>query len=314
MDEAAFAKLVRAAPLRRRRLPRPGDVRSNSARRSAESNGRCTTWPSRRACSPPSPRAWPSPAVRTDARVVVEKPFGRDLASAQELNRTLHQHFPEPAIFRIDHYLGKEPVLNLLFFRFANTVPRAGLEPQLRPTACRSPWPRSFGVAGPRQVLRRGRGDPRRDPEPHAAGRRAAWPWSRRAAARPTASATRRCKVLKAIRPLDPPNLVRGQFRGYREEAGVAADSQVETFAAVRLFIDSWRWGGVPFFIRAGKCLPVTCTEVLRRVPPPAAAGVRRPRGAARSQPRPPPLQPRRGDGDGRGQAAGRAMRGRTSS
>ncbi len=144
------------------------------------------------------------------ARVVVEKPFGRDLASARELNRVLHQVFPERSIFRIDHYLGKEPVENLLVFRFAN----AFLEPV----------------------------------------------WNRRYVA---SVQVEKVKVLKAMRPADPARMVRGQYEGYHGEPGMAPGSEVETFAALRLEIDSWRWAGVPFFVRAGKGLPATALEAV---------------------------------------------------
>ncbi len=142
-------------------------------------------------------------------RVVAEKPFGHDLASAQALNRSLLAVFPEEAVFRIDHFLGREPVQN---------APSSGHPETLR---------------------------------------------------------DEKARVLQAIAPVDPQGYVRGQFRGYRDERGVAADSRVETYAAVRLQIDNWRWAGVPFYIRAGKCLPVTCTEVFveLKAPPYAAFG-----------------------------------------
>jgi glucose-6-phosphate 1-dehydrogenase len=202
------------------------------------------------------------------ARVILEKPFGRDLASAQELNRTLHRVFDESAIFRIDHYLGKEAVQNLLFFRFGNTF----LEPIWNRTYVRSvqiTMAEKFGVQG-RGKFYEEAGAIRDVVQNHmlqVVGILAMEPPSGTYA---EAVRDEQVKVFRAIQPLDRENLVRGQFRGYRQEAGVASDSDVETYAAVRLEVDSWRWESVPFFIRVGKCLPVTMTEVrvsLRRPP-----------------------------------------------
>ncbi len=196
-----------------------------------------------------------------NARVVIEKPFGHDLPTAQALNRTLHQFFPEENIFRIDHYLGKEPVQNILYTRFANPI----FEPIWNREYVRAiqiTMAESFGVSDRgkfydetgalRDVVQNHMlqvlGNLTMDPptgEDHEAER------------------DQKTALLKAVMPVKPEDVVRGQYNGYTKVAGVAPGSTVETYIAVKLYIDSWRWAGVPIYIRAGKCLPVTCTEAV---------------------------------------------------
>jgi glucose-6-phosphate 1-dehydrogenase len=195
------------------------------------------------------------------ARVVVEKPFGRDLASARQLNKVLRRYLPEEAIFRMDHFLGKEPVQNILYLRFAN----APLEPVWNSRHLRSvqiTMAEDFGVQG-RGAFYEEAGAIRDVLQNHLLQILALLGMDPPSPNAPDAVRAERARLLEAIRPLDRSSVVRGQFRGYRDEPGVAPDSAVETYVAARLQVDNWRWEGMPFCIRAGKRLPVTATEVL---------------------------------------------------
>jgi glucose-6-phosphate 1-dehydrogenase len=201
------------------------------------------------------------------ARIIVEKPFGRDLASARSLNRVAGSVFAEEAIFRIDHFLAKEAIMNILYFRFANSF----LEPiwnrdcvaSVQITLCED-----FGVKG-RGAFYESAGCLRDVIENHLFQIVALLAMEPPAYQGYGAVHSEKAKVLQAMRPLRPEDMVRGQYAGYRKEPGVAPDSDVETFCALRLTIDSWRWAGVPWYLRSGKCLATTAAEVLVELKPP---------------------------------------------
>jgi len=194
------------------------------------------------------------------ARVVVEKPFGRSLASARELNRILRSAFDDRDVFRIDHFLGKEPVQNIYYTRFANSI----LEPiwnRDHIASVQITMAESFGTLG-RGAFYEEAGAIRDVLQNHLLEVVAYLAMDASTGDDQEAIREESTRLLRAVKPADPAHVVRGQFRGYRGEPGVAPDSAVETFVALKLFIDTWRWAGVPFYIRAGKCLPVTSTTV----------------------------------------------------
>ncbi|MDD2901303.1 MAG: glucose-6-phosphate dehydrogenase [Syntrophales bacterium] len=197
----------------------------------------------------------------TNSRVVLEKPFGRDLASAQELNKVLHQYFPEEAIFRIDHYLGKEPVQNILYTRFANPI----FEPIWNRHYVRSiqiTMAEDYGVED-RGKFYEEAGAIRDVIQNHMLQVVSSLTMDPPSGNAPEALRDEKGRLFKAITPLTPADVVRGQYHGYRSVPGVSANSTVETFAAVKLSIDNWRWAGVPIYIRAGKKMALTSAEVV---------------------------------------------------
>ena len=201
------------------------------------------------------------------ARVIVEKPFGRDLASARELNHVARTEFPEDSIFRIDHFLGKEAIMNILYFRFANSF----LEPiwnRNYVASIQATLSEDFGVEG-RGAFYETAGCLRDVIQNHLFQVVALLAMEPPAYRGFGAVHSEKAKVFQAMRPLKPDDLVRGQYAGYRKESNVAKNSDVETYCALRLFIDSWRWEGVPWYLRSGKCLAETAHEVLVELKPP---------------------------------------------